>query len=130
MPTQRVAVDVTTLDAFVRDGGLECVDLVKIDVEGGERDVLMGARTLLCAKRRPVILIECADTRTAAWGYEARELPEMLLKAGFALFEAGPQGLTPHKIQELYRPYKDLVAVPPERRNETNPMEQSPEAGA
>ena len=40
----RIVVDTTTLDDFLQGEGWPRVDLVKIDVEGGERDVLDGMR--------------------------------------------------------------------------------------
>jgi FkbM family methyltransferase len=50
-------VDITTIDAFVFGRGLSKVDLVKIDVEGFEREVLMGGvRTL--REFRPHLFVE------------------------------------------------------------------------
>lgn len=50
-------VDITTIDAFVFGRGLAKVDLVKIDVEGFEREVLLGGvRTL--RELRPHLFVE------------------------------------------------------------------------
>ncbi|HIN75076.1 MAG TPA: FkbM family methyltransferase, partial [Rhodospirillales bacterium] len=38
------------------------IDLVKIDVEGGERDVLLGGKNLL-KNHRPHLLVEISDER-------------------------------------------------------------------
>ena len=40
-------VEVTTLDLFCREHGIEEIDLLKIDVEGAELQVLQGAREML-----------------------------------------------------------------------------------
>jgi FkbM family methyltransferase len=52
-----VEVPCTTLDAFVEEAGIERVDVIKIDVEGGEMAVLEGAARTL-AVHRPVVVME------------------------------------------------------------------------
>jgi FkbM family methyltransferase len=51
-----ITVPATTLDDFAASSGLR-PDVVKIDVEGGEYEVLQGAETL-CARERPRLVIE------------------------------------------------------------------------
>jgi len=46
-----------TVDQFMADKGLERLDFVKVDVEGGEISVLDGARQTL-AEHRPVVVLE------------------------------------------------------------------------
>ncbi len=53
-----VLVRSTTLDAWARDAGLARLDLVKIDVEGAEPMVLVGARATV-ARLRPTLVVEC-----------------------------------------------------------------------
>jgi FkbM family methyltransferase len=52
-----VEVPCTTLDAFVDEAGVHRVDVIKIDVEGGEMAVLEGAARTL-AEHRPVVVME------------------------------------------------------------------------
>ena len=51
------AVRATSLDTWAANQPLERLDLVKIDVEGGELDVLRGARQLL-QRWRPALVVE------------------------------------------------------------------------
>lgn len=50
-------VEVKTLDSFVQLHRIDCVDLLKIDVEGMDVDVLVGARATI-KQHRPKIFIE------------------------------------------------------------------------
>ncbi len=71
-PGSKVTVRVTTIDALVRELDLPRVDLIKIDVEGMEREVIMGARETIQAYQ-PVILASAyhhPDDRT--------ELPKLI----------------------------------------------------
>ena len=90
-------VRATTLDAFVRESGLERLDFVKADVEGWEVRLLRGGRESL-ARHRPALMVELvaahlarADTQAAeAWdilaplGYGAVRLADRQSAPGFA----------------------------------------------
>jgi FkbM family methyltransferase len=58
-------VDVDTLDRVVASLGLTRVDFVKIDVEGAEGSVILGARHVL-STMRPMILLEINDNALRA----------------------------------------------------------------
>lgn len=80
-------VEITTLDAYVANNGIERVDVLKIDVEGHELDVLRGAeRTLATAT---VVQFEfggtAIDTRTFF-----RDYWYLFTEAGFTLWRIGP----------------------------------------
>ncbi|MCX7098690.1 MAG: FkbM family methyltransferase [Methylococcales bacterium] len=50
-------VKVTTIDALIQELGLDRLDFIKMDVEGGEKKALLGAMQTL-ERFRPVLLIE------------------------------------------------------------------------
>jgi FkbM family methyltransferase len=50
-------VDFTRLDDWYKKGNIDHVDLIKLDVDGNEYSVIMGAKSLL-ANQRPPILME------------------------------------------------------------------------
>jgi len=43
----REKIEITTLDQFVEENNLKKVDFIKADIEGSERDMLLGARNVL-----------------------------------------------------------------------------------
>lgn len=111
---RRIEVDITTLDAYVDKRQISKIDILKIDVEGAERDVLEGSQVLLSSGSRPVIQCEVTDRRTEPWGYHAREIIDFLIGYGYKWFEPLPDGLRSHAIQEYYHS-ANLLAVPGEK---------------
>ena len=71
-------VNVSTLDAIISKLAIEFVDLMKIDVEGGELDVLKGARGLLQRKAIKKVVVAAYHCST-----EAKEIEQYLLKNDF-----------------------------------------------
>jgi FkbM family methyltransferase len=90
--TRVVTVDVISLDHYLSRAELGSIDFIKLDVEGAELEVLKGARTLLHSEKRPVFLAEIYDIRTAAWGYRAHEIVQMLKSCGYSWFWLGGEG--------------------------------------
>jgi len=114
-PTRSVQVSVERLDDILSEQDVAQVDFIKLDTEGAELAVLEGAKNMLQRAPRPVLLVEVQDMRTAAWGYAAREITQLL--AGwdyrwFSITEGG--GLYPASAnEEKYD--ANLVALPEER---------------
>ena len=110
-----ISVETTRLDDYVSQFPLKRVDLVKLDVEGGEREVLEGA-SLVLTKFRPIFICEVLDATTQAWGYNAREIILMLQSFGFNWFEIRSDGsIVPHQIKDHYPEIRNYVAVPKEK---------------
>ena len=109
------SVATVRLDDYVERLALDRVDIVKLDVEGGELEVLEGASTVL-AKFRPVFICEVLDATTQAWGYDAREIVLKFQRRGFRLFEIQLDGsIVPHEIKDHYPDVRNYLAVPEER---------------
>jgi FkbM family methyltransferase len=109
------SVETARLDDYVERRALSRVDVVKLDVEGGELGVLQGASSVM-TKFRPIFICEVLDATTQAWGYNAREIVLMFQSFDFELFEAQPDGsIVPHEIKDHYPDVRNYVAVPKER---------------
>ena len=63
-----------TLDQYVRASRLEHVALVKVDIEGGEWDVLCGSRSLLASRCPPMWIFEVNFRNAAAFGWSPPDL--------------------------------------------------------
>jgi FkbM family methyltransferase len=113
-----VRVSVRRLDDMLIELGKSKVDFLKLDVEGAELSVLHGAMKMLEGESRPAILAEVQDSRTAAWGYAAREILQFLIRMDYRWFVIAAKGaLLPISCdQESYD--ANLVALPVERTEE------------
>jgi FkbM family methyltransferase len=70
-------VRVSKLDTWISEEKIEKIDFVKMDVEGGELDILLGAPIML-GKMRPTILFEVVELNTAPYGYSGKDIFEYL----------------------------------------------------
>jgi len=111
----KITVKAVSLDQYVAERNIQRVDVMKLDVEGGELEVLRGAADMF-ARFRPILICEVLDETTSVWGYKAREIISMLGDAGYLWFECGANGtLIPHEIRDDYPTVKNYVAVPREK---------------
>jgi FkbM family methyltransferase len=114
-PVNEIPVQSMTLDEYASMRGLDQIDFIKLDVEGGEMDVLRGASKALL-KFRPVLLCEVLDAATAPWGYPARDIVGMLEGIGYRWFEVNDDGsLAPHVRRTEYPAIENYAAIPAEK---------------
>ncbi len=86
-----VEVDVVTLDDFLGAGGDE-VAFLKVDVEGYEPDVLLGARHLLTSGRCKAGLVELCPGNLREAGYSVQDLLSSVAPAGWCLHHLNKDG--------------------------------------
>jgi FkbM family methyltransferase len=84
------AVSVVTLDSVLRRYGIETVDYLKLDVEGHERSVLLGARDAIAAGRLRNVQVE-VNTHHALTGCSLHQIAALL--PGYEIYKVLPDGL-------------------------------------
>jgi FkbM family methyltransferase len=120
-----VPVEVTSLDAFCRNHGIEKIDLLKVDTQGYELEVLNGSLTLLRSAAISLIYIEVCFVRY----YEGQPLfPEIyqflydlgyrfvgLYESGFVThcYHVGGNALFVHSSMGHLRETRSLLRVGP-----------------
>lgn len=67
---QVMQVRATTIDHFLEEHAIDRVDLIKIDIEGGESAAFAGAHRLLSSTHRPIIMFEALDSACANFGID------------------------------------------------------------
>ncbi len=113
--TRTVSVDVISLDDYLENARIGHIDFVKLDVEGGEREVLRGATALINGPSRPVFLVEVQDIRTRPWGYPACEIVSLLDRADYQWFHILENGRLAAAAVHDGDYDANLVAIPRDR---------------
>jgi FkbM family methyltransferase len=112
---REILVDTVTLDGYCQRRLIESIDLMKIDVEGGELAAFRGARRVL-RTQRPLMICEVLDQVTEPWGYRARGIIGCLKQFGYRWYEFRQDGtLIPHLEREDYPEVRNYLAVPEEK---------------
>lgn len=109
-----VEIECRTLDAVIAERSIDRVDLLKIDVEGFEREVLLGARETL-RRFRPKLIVEWHNAFFDGRPEAARALYELLTaELGYRLHRIEP-GATIRRVtfEELADGHSDLLCEPP-----------------
>lgn len=112
--------EMTTLDEYVSRHGIGEVAFLKCDVEGGELQVLKGARRLLRSPRPPVLLLEVFEGWTKSFGYHPRDLFRFLSdEAGYEIYWVCGSGLRrvrpdDAKIPGIFWQWVDFLCLVPD----------------
>lgn len=88
-------VDVSTLDDIAISLSLDTVDLIKVDIEGGELACLQGAENVL-RRFQPLLIIEVQSFSAQQAGWEVKEIFQYLGSLGYEFFTIGTKGNLVH----------------------------------
>jgi FkbM family methyltransferase len=80
------SVDVVTLDEFCHTKGINRVNFLKIDTEGGDLDVLKGAVNMLTEQRIDLVHVEAGMNPSNSGHVSFESLKEFLESHGYFLF--------------------------------------------
>jgi FkbM family methyltransferase len=110
----KVDVEVKPLDLWINENKIDTsqIKLIKIDVEGWEKFVLLGAKEILTSNYSPTILIEFDENNTWAAGYYCQELYDLLTGFGYKIysFQMEKMKLQPEP-KKLHYPSQNLIAM-------------------
>jgi len=97
-PAKKIDIDIKTLD-MIAEETKKLPDLLKLDLQGGEKKALVGGKKLLKAVGLCIVEFGCLDAyvdRTTA-----RDLMEIMYDSGFCLYDI---------VDMRYRPYDGALA--------------------
>jgi FkbM family methyltransferase len=102
-------VKITTLDEMVRRG-FPVPSVVKIDVEGAEHAVLMGARELL-SHHHPLLMLEFHLDIMERGGQRPRKTVEILLSLGYRFQDLFGKEITARDVYDVPHAIHRVIAV-------------------
>ena len=109
---QAIEVQTITLDGFCADNNLEHIDILKLDIQGGEAKALLGAQGLLSMQKIDVIYTEVQFISLYEGAPLFHELCEVLKGFGYALY--GLYDLVIAENGQLR--FADAIFIPPRVR--------------
>jgi FkbM family methyltransferase len=86
-----ITVPVTTIDSYCQSNGIDHIDFLKVDTEGGELDVLLGAQAMLQGGRIAYLQFEYGGTYLDA-GITLRTVFDLLDSHRYGIFKILPDG--------------------------------------
>ncbi len=114
-PIHEAVVEAVSLDEYLKERQIRKIDLLKIDIEGGELEAFRGASQTLVTIR-PLIICEVLDSVTRPWGYPAREIVSYLRQRDYCWFDFWDEGtISPHIDRDEYPEVRNYLAVPREK---------------
>lgn len=113
-------VQVTTLDMYAQQVGLDRLDLLKIDVEGAELFVLRGARDVL-TRLRPTVLFEVGYQNLRPFGILPSDLYRFFDGIGYRVANLNQRALSDAEFGHACVAEHEFIAVPmaPTEREES-----------
>jgi len=106
------SVSVMRLDDFVLAHGISKVDAIKIDVEGDESDVVMGATNTI-ARDRPAIVIEVNASRSAPDDSVRTRLESLLRSLHYEFVAIDGDTGTLRRVPDFCLPAENFLAAQP-----------------
>lgn len=88
-------VEVVSLDGYCQRHSIEHIDLIKMDIEGGEYEALLGAGQMLHRQAIGCIFLELTEWAAERSGHSTDAIKRLLVDAGYHLFRVGPRALIP-----------------------------------
>jgi FkbM family methyltransferase len=100
--SSQVCAKCITMDQYIETAGLGEIALVKVDVEGGEQEVLLGSAGLLARKRPPMWILEVNFRNAAAFGWSPTDLLRSMQRDHGYQFIRMPTGWQqPERVQRV-----------------------------
>jgi FkbM family methyltransferase len=112
-------VPVHTLDGFAKKNRLDYIEFLKIDAEGADLEVLLGAVELLKAKRIHVLCFEVYKKYLASSNKSAKQIFDFLSSLGYNSYEhnqetgrfEGPIHTSDAEFENYYASNEDLTRL-------------------
>jgi hypothetical protein len=89
---EKILVDVSTIDLFCNENEISHIDFLKIDTEGEELNVLLGAKSFLEQKRISIVQFEYGGTYLDS-KIKLKQVFDLFMGFNYLIFKIIPNGL-------------------------------------
>ncbi len=103
-------ISIEKMDNIIHELNLSRIDLIKIDIEGGEMDCLIGAQSTL-EKYRPMLIIEVQEHTSQQAGWSSLQLFEYLEKFNYEFFDIKKDGGLIKRDKNNFSKYPNVFCV-------------------
>ncbi len=105
-------VQTVTLSDFVEEEAVsQDIAIMKIDVEGWELPVLLGARTILEKENAPFLIVEFTDANARNAGYTCQQVFDLLVEYGYSMYSITSDLMLRPEVKKYYYDYTNLIAI-------------------
>jgi FkbM family methyltransferase len=106
-------VATTSLDAYCRELRIDRIDLMKMDIEGGECEALLGSQDLLGRQAIGCVLLEHVDWSAERAGHTTAHVRELLAGHGYVVRKLVDGTLRPvHPTNDVGAAVAEVIAIP------------------
>lgn len=109
--SKKIYVRATTLDDYVKINKIARIDMVKIDVEGGELSVLKGGSKSLI-KFRPVLLFEANPKNMLTYKIKPADIHRFLISLNYQIYDLKSHKLGEKEFTLLTAKFDNFLAQP------------------
>lgn len=103
-------ISLVSLDDFCQERGIDQIDLLKMDIEGGEYAALMGATRLLQRKAIRVLFIELLErVAIPQGGHSTVEVKQLLHQYGYQIYKIEGDAAIPVPLDKVHTGNGDNV---------------------
>ena len=105
-------VNAITLDSFCKKQGIKTIDYLKVDVEGAESDVLLGAVELLKNQGIKFVQFEISQKMLEGFNRNAKETFNILIENSYECHRIERDGQIGEKVADSSSFYENYIAFP------------------
>lgn len=97
-----IYVPVISIDDYCHQKQISRIDIMKMDIEGGEYDALVGAKGLVQNQNIKCLFLELSEWAANRSGYSTIDIKRMLLDAGYNIYRLRLGKLTAVQAEEVH----------------------------
>ncbi|MDP3935194.1 MAG: FkbM family methyltransferase [Candidatus Giovannonibacteria bacterium] len=105
----KISVEARDLDSFFAKPGSPKIDVVKMDIEGGEYAALQGMKKILSENRGLALIVEFAPAWIVASGNTPLNFLKYIESFGFEIFAITPNGLIKIISSDGFTPSSEFI---------------------